>query len=67
LLQNSSNLVLNTLVDSAGTTPLGRLFHIWTTLSLKKNLCKSYLVPDFVILNLNLKLPLVVGVVDVVR
>ena len=56
-------LVLNLLVDSACTTLLGRLFHRLTTLLVKKNLRRSYLVQFFC----NLKsFPLVVCMVDVV-
>ena len=48
-LQNLSNRFLNISVDSAcSTTLLGRLFHILTTLLVKKkNLRKLYLVRFF--------------------
>jgi len=65
LLQNLSNLVLDSLVDSACTASLGRLFHMLTMLLVEKEFtqivsCTSF----FVILNHCL---LVVSVVDVVR
>ena len=44
IIQHLSNLVLNMLVDSACTTPLGRLFHKLTTLLVKKNVRRSYFV-----------------------
>jgi len=47
LYQNLSSLVLNVLVVLADTTQFGKLFHVFTTLLVKPNFCRSYFTWDF--------------------
>ena len=57
---------LNTLVDSACTTPLGRLFRILTTLLVKKRIYVELISCTSFFCNFK-SLPQVVSMVDVVK